>query len=1239
MKALRTVILATTSILPLVAMAGLSGCESYKPQEHSPFGQWVRFAEMEPREGQSPDISDTCAMRTIPAEHQELGAEKTWQLQCGEQALTPGRMIRRTVDWERSNEAEIEKRLAALLASGVWNRLPGGAPSCPKDKITFHVAPGENNDQVFMIICQRDSESEEKDDNKPLSGSIVSFSALHGNYAYTGHVTIDFLRKFKQKDRNSRATPSEQIVREIIVTALPAMESTERRTAVTTRAEENRETGNTSDFQDKFDKFVMRWAREIKTASDLHIAGNYQAAAMRYTVADSAYSKTQGASDEKKVEILLQLAINLSNSGRFQAAENTFSEADDIIFKSSPAKSDDEEENFVKREVNDGIGHAILAKQQHYCSIHQMNRIGSEIAENRFKARKISEIKKRFIFSENMYCDLMTNHRFTRNLSNFNFSKRIKKNNSSGYCSMIEADQPETEEDCRNFEKKFSDYGENRHDFIYLDHLEAEILYALSHLKHHQSLLSTIEKDQDEARRQRMLAKNMLKLSNLPLKANNISISIQEIDDGIKLKQFDSAVSLAGNSIENGDKIGIFRKTDAFIDNRYLDDEISQSFKKIFDDIFNMKHSKSQLVFLIAISMKDNPDAINIFKEAVYISKNIEEYRNNDNANKINIQEIIKYAYHFNRGISQNYIGVYLDSLNKSLEYQNGSERISTYDTMFKVAQLQKSAVVENCRSWSKINNEESVDKYCDYIKNSAEYIKKPLDNTQSYNIKNLESIIETCSTDKNCGIRSENFPNVEDVKKSIKNENEAVIVLTETTNQSYAFLITKNMGEWVFKYDIPSSVISDHIYKYTRLINGSMNNQVSNGYVMTMSNFTKSVNAYENSEEKDPLWIYRTIFSLPVGSPRDSKNHSMEKNSITNVLNNVVNKNNGHNKSDFRKIELISFIVDGSFTKVPFSGIMTESNHIQGERYFKWLIDDFATAYSPSVASYVEGKRRLHQQEWQSEVKQSGSRNYSAFISPVKSSKIGETFKRDRCIADSKKLQDGALYNFDSVKFEKIIEIALNNRNASSVKSSCNNENGNNISICKGEEFTRKNIYNISREMSPGGYLHLGTHGQSEKAFSCVNEPSILISDGENEKDINMIGNRDRFPFLLTETDIMGMKLNGPIVFLQACDLLNSESTSLPAANPEGIARGFLFAGARGLIASFWEAESEASINLAHDYFVQVLDESKKIPSWKALQVAQKNLKNNSAKKGPDDARSHPFYWAGLSYIGATEE
>ena len=116
----------------------------------------------------------------------------------------------------------------------------------------------------------------------------------------------------------------------------------------------------------------------------------------------------------------------------------------------------------------------------------------------------------------------------------------------------------------------------------------------------------------------------------------------------------------------------------------------------------------------------------------------------------------------------------------------------------------------------------------------------------------------------------------------------------------------------------------------------------------------------------------------------------------------------------------------------------------------------------------------------------------------------------------------------------------------------------------------------------------------------------------------------------LLTAYEVTGMDLQGTeLVNLTACE------TGLGEVTPDGVAglrQAFLLAGARSLTVSMWEVPADETTAQVSDFYDRWLGGTKHVARYEAFHAAQLAA---LARARQDHGSGHPFYWAGIVYVG----
>jgi CHAT domain-containing protein len=104
---------------------------------------------------------------------------------------------------------------------------------------------------------------------------------------------------------------------------------------------------------------------------------------------------------------------------------------------------------------------------------------------------------------------------------------------------------------------------------------------------------------------------------------------------------------------------------------------------------------------------------------------------------------------------------------------------------------------------------------------------------------------------------------------------------------------------------------------------------------------------------------------------------------------------------------------------------------------------------------------------------------------------------------------------------------------------------------------------------------VYFATHalvaGEVEKFAKAKAEPALVLSipDKPSEEDDG----------LLTASEVAMLKLNADFVVLSACNTAAGDKPGAEALS--GLARAFFYAGAKSLVVSHWEVDSDATVAL----------------------------------------------------------
>ena len=163
------------------------------------------------------------------------------------------------------------------------------------------------------------------------------------------------------------------------------------------------------------------------------------------------------------------------------------------------------------------------------------------------------------------------------------------------------------------------------------------------------------------------------------------------------------------------------------------------------------------------------------------------------------------------------------------------------------------------------------------------------------------------------------------------------------------------------------------------------------------------------------------------------------------------------------------------------------------------------------------------------------------------------------------------------------------------------------NVEPLIGKNATKEQVLSRLNSVS---LVHIAAHG-SAKRGEILLSPNPGSSEPPEKKD-----------FLLTMTDVLNAKLDAKLVVLSCC---HSGRGKIKAEGVVGIARAFLGAGARSVIASLWAIDDEATLTFMEHFYKHLVKG----------QSASKSLHEAIKMMPESDDFSAVEYWAPFMLIG----
>ncbi|MEO1608271.1 MAG: CHAT domain-containing tetratricopeptide repeat protein [Pseudomonadota bacterium] len=173
------------------------------------------------------------------------------------------------------------------------------------------------------------------------------------------------------------------------------------------------------------------------------------------------------------------------------------------------------------------------------------------------------------------------------------------------------------------------------------------------------------------------------------------------------------------------------------------------------------------------------------------------------------------------------------------------------------------------------------------------------------------------------------------------------------------------------------------------------------------------------------------------------------------------------------------------------------------------------------------------------------------------------------------------------------------------------------------GARATEASLKQLSADGDLARYrvLHFATHGALAGEITATSEPGLILTPPKSGQAGT--GN-DGY---LSATEIAGLKLNADWVILSACNTAGGENQNAEALS--GMARAFIYAGARSLLVSHWYVDSNATVSLITKAFA-ALRRDPQVGRAGALRQAMLVLIRDK-----DRRTWHPEYWAPFIVVG----
>ncbi len=170
----------------------------------------------------------------------------------------------------------------------------------------------------------------------------------------------------------------------------------------------------------------------------------------------------------------------------------------------------------------------------------------------------------------------------------------------------------------------------------------------------------------------------------------------------------------------------------------------------------------------------------------------------------------------------------------------------------------------------------------------------------------------------------------------------------------------------------------------------------------------------------------------------------------------------------------------------------------------------------------------------------------------------------------------------------------------------------GDDAELYMDHDASRQNL--LKADLSGFRILHMVTHGVFDANQPELSGLVLSLVDANKQRLDGFVGLADIY------------KLNAPLdlVVLSACD--SALGANVRGEGLIGVTRGFMYAGASSVVASYWKVNDEAGAELMKHFYSNMLQQNMTAPA--ALRAAQNQIRQRPEWRSP-------YYWAGFTFQG----
>jgi CHAT domain-containing protein len=310
-----------------------------------------------------------------------------------------------------------------------------------------------------------------------------------------------------------------------------------------------------------------------------------------------------------------------------------------------------------------------------------------------------------------------------------------------------------------------------------------------------------------------------------------------------------------------------------------------------------------------------------------------------------------------------------------------------------------------------------------------------------------------------------------------------------------------------------------------------------------------------------------------------------------------------------------LSFVVNGALSSLPLQVLITGDPEGKDPEATDWLVRKYAVTILPSVASLKILRNR--------KLMVAFAKPMIGFGDPI-FDKTAQTNPRQNISSLNRSLT--SFYRgmtADTTALGNLIPLP---ETADELRTIANQLGAEPEDIKLGEAAT---VTDVKHErLDNYRVVYFATHalvaGQVEELAKVKAEPALVLSIPDKPSDDD--------DGLLRASDVAMLKLNADFVVLSACNTAAGDKPGAEALS--GLARAFFYAGAKSLIVSHWEVDSDSTVALMTGLF-DALKNNPHLTHAEALRISMLQMINNPS----NPYWGQPKLWAPFFVVGEPQK